>query len=262
MESEKKQGVIGADECNEVIKTLSYKSYEGKYKVMIIWMAELLYHAAAPKILKILEEPPDKTLFILIAEKQEQMISTILSRTQVVKISAVDERDLSNILSVQFGYAEDQISAIIKSSGGNVNKAINTLEESISGDFSSAEFRDWMLLCYQQKHKELFEFVSKTSRNSRARQKQLLSYGLSLSRNCLLTRYGRKELLAIPDMEEEKFTINFSKFINEKNALEYTGLFEEAITHINRNANADLVFMDVSLKVGSLLNPANSGRKQ
>ena len=262
METEKKQGVIGADECNDIIKTLSFKSYEGKYKIMIIWMAELLYHAAAPKILKILEEPPEKTLFILIAEKQERMISTIISRTQIVKIPALEENALSNILSVQFGYSSEQIAPVIRTSNGNVNKAITTLEESISGEFSSGEFREWMLLCYQGKHKKLSEFVSKTARNSRARQKQLLSYGLNLSRNCLLMRYGRKALIAIPDEEEVKFTENFSKFINEKNALAYTSLFEEAIMHIDRNANAGLVFMDVSLKVGSLLNPPTSGRKR
>ncbi|MCK4569564.1 MAG: DNA polymerase III subunit delta [Bacteroidales bacterium] len=256
METEKKQGVIGADECNQIIKTLSYKSFEGKYKVMIIWMAELIYHSAAPKILKILEEPPEKTLFILIAERQEQIISTILSRTQIVNIPPLDDTDLSNTLSVQFGYSGDQISGVVKNAGGNVLKAIKTLEESISGDYSSGEFREWMLLCYQRKYKELYEFVSKASRLSRARQKQLLLYGLSLSRNCLLTVYGRQDLLAINDNEEEKFTLNFSKFINEKNALEYAGLFEEAILHIDRNGNAAVVFMDLSLKTGQLLNTA------
>lgn len=257
METEKKQGVIGADECNEIIKTLSYKSYEGKYKVMIIWQAELLYHSAAPKILKILEEPPEKTLFILVAEKQEQIISTILSRTQVVKIPALDAKAMTNTLSVQFGYSADQITPVLKNAGGDVNKAINILEESLSGDFSSAEFREWMLLCYQRKYKALSEFVSKTSRKSRAGQKQLLSFGLNLSRNCLLMRYGRQDMLAIPDQEEEKFTMNFSKFINEKNALAYADLFEEAIQHVERNGNASVIFMDVSLKAAQLLNPAS-----
>lgn len=255
MESEKKQGVIGADECNDIIKTLSYKSYEGKYKVMIIWKAELLYHSAAPKILKILEEPPAKTLFILIAERQEQIISTILSRTQIVKIPALDESSLKNALATQFGYAPEQIEDVIRNASGNVNKAIRILEESLSGDFSSAEFRDWMLLCYQRKYKALADFVGKTSRKSRAGQKQLLSFGLNLARNCLLNRYQRNELLAFPDKEEENFTRNFSKFINEKNALEYTSLFEEAIFHIDRNGNAGIIFMDVSLKVSQLLNP-------
>lgn len=256
METEKKQGVIGTDECNEIIKTLSYKSYEGKYKVMIIWQAELLYHAAAPKILKILEEPPEKTLFILVAEKQEKIISTILSRTQMVKIPALDDKAIANTLSVQFGYAADQITPVLKNSGGNVNKAINILEESLSGDFSSTEFREWMLLCYQRKYKALSEFVSKTSRKSRAGQKQLLSFGLNLSRNCLLMRYGRQDMLTIPDQEEEKFTMSFSKFINEKNALAYADLFEEAIQHVERNGNAAVIFMDVSLKAAQLLNPA------
>jgi DNA polymerase-3 subunit delta' len=255
MESEKKQGVIGADECNEIIKTLSYKSYEGKYKVMIIWMAELLYHSAAPKILKILEEPPEKTLFILIAEKQEQIISTILSRTQIIKIPKLDNASLSRILSAQFGYSDDQSSSVLHNAAGNVNQAIQVLEESISGDFSSAEFREWMLLCYQRKYKELSEFVGKIARKSRAGQKQLLSFGLSLSRNCLLTRYGRNDLLSIPDSEEVKFTTNFSNYINETNALEYAGLFEEAIHHIDRNGNAAVIFMDVSFKAAQLLRP-------
>jgi DNA polymerase-3 subunit delta' len=255
MESEKKQGVIGADECNDIIKTLSYKSYEGKYKVMIIWMAELLYHSAAPKILKILEEPPEKTLFILIAERQEQIISTILSRTQIVKIPPLDDPSLSNTLSVQFGYDPEQANNVLKNASGNVNKAIKILEESLSGEFSSAEFREWMLLCYQRKYKALADFVGKTSRKSRAGQKQLLSFGLNLARNCLLNRYGRDELLAFPDGEEENFTLNFSKFINEKNAIDYSGLFEEAIFHIDRNGNAAIIFMDVSLKVARMLNP-------
>ena len=255
MESEKKQGVIGADECNDIIKTLSYKSYEGKYKVMIIWRAELLYHSAAPKILKILEEPPEKTLFILIAERQEQIISTILSRTQIVKIPPLDEGSLTNTLTVQFGYDPEKIAGILQNATGNVNKAINMLEETMSGDFSSSEFREWMLLCYQRKYKALNDFVGKTSRKSRAGQKQLLSFGLSLARNCLLNRYGRNDLLAFPDNEEEKFTLNFSKFINEKNALAYASLFEQAIYHIDRNGNAGIIFMDVSLKVAQLLNP-------
>ncbi len=257
METEKKQGVIGADECNDIIKTLSFKSYEGKYKVMIIWRAELLYHSAAPKILKILEEPPEKTLFILIAEKQEQIISTILSRTQTVKIPSLDDQSMANTLSAQFGYSPDQVAPMIRIASGNVNKAINILEESISGEFSSAEFREWMLLCYQRKYKALSDFVGKTSRKSRPGQKQLLSFGLTLSRNCLLSRYGRQDMLAIADQEEEKFTQNFSKFINEKNALTFAGLFEEAISHVDRNGNAAVVFMDVSLKVARLLNPVS-----
>jgi DNA polymerase-3 subunit delta' len=256
METEKKQGVIGAEECNQIIRTLSYKSYEGKYKVMIIWMAERLYHSAAPKILKILEEPPDKTLFILIAEKQEQIISTILSRTQVVKIPALDDDSLTHILSVRFGYPKESIAAVLPSVRGNVNNAIRILEESLSGEFSSAEFRDWMLLCYGMKFKELYDFVSKTARTPRTKQKQLLSYGLSLSRHCLLTAYGRTDLLQIADREEEQFVNKISRLLNHRNALEYAALFEEAILHIERNGNAAIVFMDLSVRAGRLLNPA------
>ena len=91
---EKKQGIINADDCNNIIKTLSYKSFESEYKIMIIWMVEKLFHSAAPKILKILEEPPEKTLFILISENQDVIINTILSRTQLVKIPKIANNDL------------------------------------------------------------------------------------------------------------------------------------------------------------------------
>jgi DNA polymerase-3 subunit delta' len=229
---------------------------------MIIWMAERLYHSAAPKILKILEEPPEKTLFILIAEKQEEIISTILSRTQIVKIPPLDEKSLTAILALQFGYPEDNIARLVKTADGNTNKAIGILEESMSGDFSSGEFRKWMLLCYGQKIKDLNDFVGKTARLSRAKQKQLLAYGLSLSRNCLLSIYGRQELISVADKEETEFIKKISKYLNEKNALEYAGLFDEAIRHIDRNGNAAVIFMDLSLRAGMLLNPAHSEHKR
>lgn len=262
METEKKQGVIGVKECNEIIRTLSYKSYGGKYKVMIIWMAERLYHDAAPKLLKILEEPPEKTLFILIAEKQEKILSTILSRTQIVKIPRLKNKSLNAVLAMQFGYPEDKILQQLNAANGNVNSAIQLLEESISGDFSSSEFRDWMLLCYKGQSKKLVDFVAKTSRLSRPAQIQLLSYGLNLARNCLLHAYGRQDIISFNDDGEAAFTGNISKYLNEGNALTYAALFEDAIAHIDRNANASLVFMDVSLQAGKLLNPGISKGKR
>jgi DNA polymerase-3 subunit delta' len=262
MDSEKKQAVIGAKECNEIIRSLSYKSFEGKYKVMIIWLAEHIYHSAAPKILKILEEPPEKTLFILIAEKQEQIISTILSRTQIIKVPRLDEQSLRLILTAQFGYPEESVQTVLKSASGDVNRALWMLEESLNSDFSASEFREWMLMSFQGKYKELVNFVSKVARAPRTRQKQFLSYGLSLSRNCLLTIYGQKDMLTIIDDDEAAFVEKITRFLNEKNALEYASLFEEAIWHIDRNANASLVFMDVSLKSGKLLNPALSEIKR
>ena len=200
-----------------------------------------------------MEEPPEKTLFILIAERQEQIISTILSRTQIVKVPALDDQSLAATLNIRFGYSEDQIRPVLNNASGNVNQAIQTLEESISGDFSSGEFREWMLMCFKGQHKKLNDFVSKTSRISRVKQKQLLSYGLNLSRNCLLRIYGRIDLLAIADDEEKEFVNKISHYLNEKNALAYVGLFEEAINHIERNGNASIILMDVSIKAGKLL---------
>ena len=148
-----------------------------------------------------------------------------------MKVPALDDQSLAATLNIRFGYSEDQIRPVLNNASGNVNQAIQTLEESISGDFSSGEFREWMLMCFKGQHKKLNDFVSKTSRISRVKQKQLLSYGLNLSRNCLLRIYGRIDLLA----------------------LAYVGLFEEAINHIERNGNASIILMDVSIKAGKLL---------
>ncbi len=119
---ERKQAIINTRDCSEILKTLSYKSYEAEYKVMIIWMVEKLFHAAAPKILKILEEPPDKTLFILVSENQEQILKTILSRTQLIKIPSIDEDVLIESL-IGEGYEQSRVNDAVRISGGNYLEA-------------------------------------------------------------------------------------------------------------------------------------------
>lgn len=210
---ENKQGIINADDCHEIITTLSYKSYESEYKVMILWMVEKLFYAAAPKLLKILEEPPEKTLFILISEDPDQIISTIRSRTLMVKIprSRIDRK---------------------------------TTEE--TSYFTT--FRDWMRLCFARDYPGLVSHVAELSKIGRENQKNLLLYGLKIIQSCASVNFNNPELV-VSRGEEMDFIIKISPFINSSNLLRFTELFNTALYHIERNAYPQALFLDVSFQV-------------
>ncbi|MCK9421869.1 MAG: DNA polymerase III subunit delta [Bacteroidales bacterium] len=221
IELENKQGIINADDCNEIITTLSYKSYESDYKVMILWMVEKLYYSAAPKILKILEEPPEKTLFLLISEDPDQIIKTILSRTLLVKIP-----------------------------GSPLFQSGRTEEDTIH--FES--FRQWMRACYGAKIVDLISFTSEISRFGREKQKGFLTYGLKVIGFCASVNF-RNNLPAGIEGEELKFIRDFSPFIKIENLHEFNDLFNSAIFHVERNAHAPTLFLDLSLKIVRLFKP-------
>ena len=218
---ENKQGLINATDCNEIITTLSYKSYESEYKVMIIWMVEKLFHSAAPKLLKILEEPPEKTLFLLIAEDPDQIIRTILSRTLLVRIPPAS----------------------------GLNPEVR--EEEIL-HFES--FRQWMRDCYAGKAGELIKFSGEISRIGREKQKSFLHYALKMVGQCATMNYMAR-LPEQAEPEEKTFITNFAPFITAANLPRFNELLNEAIFHIERNAHAGTMFLDLSLKIVRLFKP-------
>jgi DNA polymerase-3 subunit delta' len=218
---ENKQGIINAHDCNEIITTLSYKSYESDYKVMIIWMVEKLYYSAAPKILKILEEPPEKTLFILISEEPDQVINTILSRTLMVRIPG--------------------------SGSGR-----NTRTDEDSSHFVT--FRQWMRACYGGNVTELLKFAAEISKTGRERQKSYLNYALQTIGRCNTMNYLGQVEDSI-EGEELKFIGAFSPFIKPEILSNFNQLLNDAIFHIERNAHPATLFLDLSLKIVKLFKP-------
>ena len=146
LQVENKQLIINARECDEIIKKLSFKPFESEYKVMIVWMPEKLFHAAAPKLLKILEEPSPKTLFILVAENYEMILPTILSRTQLVKFPKIKDEDISAGLMEKFHLQPAQASAISHLVDGNYNEAIHLAKEAKDESFNHKNFLPWMRL--------------------------------------------------------------------------------------------------------------------
>lgn len=249
---EKKQGYINAEECSEILRTLSYTSYESEYKVMIIWMVENLYHSAAPKILKILEEPPDKTLFILISENQDQIINTILSRTQIIKIPKLDDEKVKEVLTERYGASpEDAAKAAIFSSG-NLLKARRYLNDTERFSELQDQFISWMRMCYGLQIKELINFIQELSRLSREKQKHFLLYASEMLRNAFMVNIGQSSLSRM-SKKEEAFLEKFSAFVHSENIGELSEMMEKAHYHIERNANPNLTFMDLSLRLYSLL---------
>ncbi|MCD4791524.1 MAG: DNA polymerase III subunit delta [Bacteroidales bacterium] len=248
---EKKQAIINANDCNSIIKTLSYKTYEADYKVMIIWMVEKLFHSAAPKILKILEEPPDKTLFVLISENQDQIINTILSRTQLIKIPPVDNEQLIKSL-IHENFEPGVVNDAVKISGGNYIEAKRLITQSDDEEFNYSRFIKWMRLCFKNNAAETVGFVSEFAKNSREKHKSFLNYALRIIRESLLINLNTNELVRLNNREAD-FIKKFHPYINSKNIGLITQELNKSIYHIERNANPNVLFLDLSLKIGKLL---------
>lgn len=250
--TEKKQGIINAEDCSEILRTLSYKSYESEYKIMIIWMAERLYHAAAPKLLKILEEPPDKTLFILVSERQEQILNTILSRTQIVKMPPLDHTSLKKALADRHGLDEARAEKIATLANGNYLKAMKLMlnEQDMRELFD--DFVQWMRLSYSNKIYELNEFIGRLSTAGREKHKNFLYYSSRMLRNSLMLNHQLEKAVVI-SADEKNFLQKFRRQINNGNILELADLLDKAQYHIERNANPQFTFMDLSLRIKRLL---------
>jgi DNA polymerase-3 subunit delta' len=196
----------------EIITTLSYKSYESEYKVMIIWMVEKLFYSAAPKLLKILEEPPEKTLFILVSEDPDQIISTIRSRTLLIKIPKGESRPS------------------ISENKGNL-----------------LLFREWMRLCFAKDVIQLVNWSSEIAKAGRENQKGLLQYALKVLESATLLNYCNNSQV-VSDPEEQLFIQRIAPYFQSNNLSVFSELFSTALYHIERNAHAPTLFLDISLQ--------------
>lgn len=243
---ERKQAIINAKDCNNLIQTLSYKNYEADYKVMIIWMVEKLFHSAAPKILKMLEEPPDKTLFILVAEDTEPILPTILSRTQIVKFPPIDSESLLDHL-IDKGVNPQLANDAIRIYPGDYIQALAAIESQGEVSMNFELFQAWMRLCYAGKMEELIPFIARLVKNTRETQKSLLTYGLRMIRESFLVNTGNAELIRLNKRELEWVEL-FSKFVNVRNIEAFNRELNESIGHVERNVNSSVLFLDMSLK--------------
>jgi DNA polymerase-3 subunit delta' len=214
-------------------------------------MVEKLYYSAAPKILKILEEPPEKTLFLLITDDPDQVISTIRSRTLLVKIPKIGVHDLTSFLIGKHGVGEREAGIIARQSYGNLKQALNRLQHIEEDQFNFTTFRNWMLLCYDNKVVDLVGFSGEISRIGRENQKDFLMYALKVIGFCSTLVFGNAEQVTA-EGEELKFLKKIGSYINPTNYGRFNELFNTALYHVERNAHPQTLFLDVSLKVARL----------
>ena len=252
---ENKQAIINKDDCLDIIKTLNLKSFESDYKIIIIYMVEKLYHAAAPKLLKVLEEPPEKTLFILISENHDQVLTTILSRTQLIKINKKSNTEISNYLQKNNGLESQEASKIAKIANGNLSEALRILENADESNFNFENFKNWMRSCYAKDYAAIILWIEEMSKASVGREKlkRFFIYALKSSRSCLLINNTKSEDLLKLTQEEIVFLKKFAPFINTKNVFQIVEELNKTLYHIERNLNPKIVLMDVSFNLMKLL---------
>lgn len=252
MGAENQQAQIYVKESNEIIRKLSLKSSQGGYKFIIIWLPEKMNQECSNKLLKLLEEPAEQTVFLLVSEEPDMLLTTIQSRTQRINIKGIDEKDLKEALIKIHGLQEPDAIYIAHQSEGNFLKAI----ESISLNEENKVFFDLfvalMRLSYQRKIKEMKAWSEKVATMGREKQKHFLTYCQRMIRENFIYNFHNRSITYLGN-EEEAFSTRFAPFINERNVMEIMYELNEAQRHIEQNVNAKMVFFDFSLKMIVLL---------
>lgn len=258
LDIQNKQGQIGVDEAHEIVKSLSLKAYEGGYKVMIIWMADKMNAATANKLLKLLEEPPQKTVFILIAESSDDILQTILSRCQVLNFSRLSEQAIANALVSNENIEQKQALKLAHQAQGNYNKALHLLNKDDDGLPFEEWFVDWVRAAFRAKGnaaaiQDLISWSETVASIGREAQKQFLNFCIDMFRQALLLNYQAKELVFMEPAVEKFKLENFAPFVNGTNINEIFKELSDAIYHIERNGNAKIILTDLSIKLTRLI---------
>ena len=246
---EKKVGLISKDEAKDIVKTMSLRAFEGGYKVMIIWKPELMNIATANKLLKLIEEPTGKSLFILVTEDEEAIIKTIQSRTQIVYFNKISNADVSNYLLDNFEILDSKAKDIAIQSNGNISKAINIISENQSDSEFQELFVNWVRASFRADLKMLVNWSDAMAKKGKQFQINFLKFATRVFRQALLENYEATELSFLKfDVEGFKFE-NFISYVHGQNITDMMNEMDLAIFHIERNGNAKIILLDVSVKI-------------
>ena len=255
---ENKQGLISVNEAHEIVKSLALKSFEGGYKVMIIWMPEKMNNECANKLLKLIEEPPSQTLFVLVAEDEEQLIDTIRSRCQIIHFPPLSENDIAEGLVRDYDVDSNVAQKIAHQSEGNYNKACDLVYR----DSEDLQFEKWFVIWVRSAFKakgnksaihDLITWSEEIAKTGRETQKQFLLFCLGYFRQALLLNYKATELVYMEPQVENFKLEKFAPFVHNSNIMEITDELEKAVYHIERNGNSKIILTDLSIRLTRLL---------
>ena len=248
MRAANQQAIIYASESDDIIRKLSLKSSQGGYKVSIIWLPERMNGECANKLLKIIEEPPQQTVFLLVSEEPEKLLETIRSRTQRIDMKKIATEAIEQALVERRGINENTVHRIARVANGNWLKALEELDAGNENRLFLDMFITLMRLAYQRNVKELKQWSETVAGFGREKQKRMMTYFLRLVRENFMFNFQNPDLVYM-SQEEEDFAKNFARFINESNVVELSELFTKIIRDIGQNANPRIVFFDMALKV-------------
>ncbi|HLO59384.1 MAG TPA: DNA polymerase III subunit [Bacteroidales bacterium] len=247
-----KQGIISTDESKRLTSKLMLKSFESDYKIVIIWHPEKMNDQASNKILKLLEEPPAQTIFMLVAENPDMLLTTIRSRCIPVKIPRITDSDMIAALRERFGIEQGSAVEVARLAEGNYLKAIEMAGDPDEINFNFLKFRDLMRSCLKNSIPEIIGHAEELSALNREKQKSFLEYGLGTVRESLALHFNEPEIVHIQNREME-FTPRFAPFITGLNISGFNKELSRAVHDIERNGNGKIIFLDLGLKLAGLI---------
>ena len=252
MGGENQQAVITAGESEDLVRKLSLKSSQGGYKVSIIWLPERMNIECANKLLKLIEEPPLQTVFLMVSEEPDRLLETIRSRVQRIDVKKLPAETICQALVERRSISEEQAQRISRLANGSWLQALQELQVGTENEQFLDLYISLMRLAYQRKIRDLRKWSETLSTFGREKQKRFLQYFLRMTRECFIYNFKESELVYMTE-EEEKFAQNFARFVNEANILSLYELTNRAIRDIGQNANAKIVFFDFALQIIVLL---------
>lgn len=248
------QGMIFSSEAAEIIKKLSLKTFESDFKVMIIWLPEKMHQSTSNKLLKMIEEPPEKTLFLLVSEETDKVIPTILSRCQLIKIPAFRSTDVEKYLIGRFNLTHEKAADISRVSRGNITRAIELCENEDSSLANLDRFKSLMRFAWKRDIISIIAWSEEMASTGREAQKNFISFSMRILReNFMISLDQSKNNLVFLTGDEAAFSGNFHPFITQKNIYPLTDELNLGYSHIEANGNAKIIFLDLALKVTRLI---------
>ncbi len=242
------QPMIYASQSDEIQDDLLLKVAEGEYKVMLIWQPEKMNEAAANKLLKLIEEPYEQTLFILVTDAEEAILPTILSRTQRIHVPPIAFDTLTRYLQERMGLSADDANDVARRSNGSYTRAMEQISLNEEDERCFQSFVSLMRLAWLRDIVQLREWSEKESSTGRESQKRLLNYALRMVRENFVSNFKHPELVYMNERERQ-FAVKFAPFINESNVIGMNEVLSEALAHIEQNVNPKMVFFDLALKM-------------
>ena len=252
MGGENQQAIITAGESDALVRKLSLKSSQGGYKVSIIWLPERMNIECANKLLKLIEEPPQQTVFIMACEEPDRLLETIRSRVQRIDVRKLPAETICKALIEKRAISEDAAHRISRIAGGSWLRALEELTVGTENEQFLDLYMSLMRLAYQRKVRDLRKWSEAISGFGREKQKRFLDYFLKITRECFMYNFQQQDIVYMTQ-QEENFARNFARFVNEANILSLYDLTNRAIRDIGQNANAKIVFFDFALQTIVLL---------